>query len=96
MSDPHMDFDYTVGAANTCDSYICCRPEFGFPTAKEYQAGPFGSYLCDIPEWTLQTMFDHIRDVTKPDALFWTGDNSAHNVWSNTDIEVTNYTLHIT
>mmetsp|Transcript_33587 Transcript_33587/g.24240 ORF Transcript_33587/g.24240 Transcript_33587/m.24240 type:complete len:384 (-) Transcript_33587:78-1229(-) len=28
--------------------------------------------------------------------FFWTGDNSAHNVWSNTAEEVTNYTINIT
>lgn len=28
--------------------------------------------------------------------FFWTGDNSAHNVWSNTAEEITNYTINIT
>lgn len=41
-------------------------------------------------------MLEHIRDEVQPDLFFWTGDNSAHNVWSNTEIEVTNYTVNIT
>lgn len=41
-------------------------------------------------------MLEHVRDVAKPDIFFWTGDNSAHNVWSNTNEEVTQYTLAIT
>lgn len=28
--------------------------------------------------------------------FIWTGDNSAHNVWDNTNEEVTNYTIAIT
>ena len=28
--------------------------------------------------------------------FIWTGDNSAHNVWSNTNEEVTEYTIAIT
>ena len=28
--------------------------------------------------------------------IFWTGDNSSHNVWDNTNEEVTNYTIHVT
>lgn len=28
--------------------------------------------------------------------LFWTGDNSAHNVWSNTNEEVIDYMVNIT
>ena len=32
----------------------------------------------------------------KPDILFWTGDNSAHNIWTNTEEEVTGYTEAVT
>jgi sphingomyelin phosphodiesterase len=31
-----------------------------------------------------------------PDLFFWTGDNSAHNVWSNSDEEVSTATINIT
>jgi hypothetical protein len=41
-------------------------------------------------------MLEHINNVTKPDLLFWTGDNSTHNTWATTEEEIDNYTLVIT
>lgn len=41
-------------------------------------------------------MLAHITANHEIDSIFWTGDNSAHNVWSNTNEEVTNYTQVIT
>ena len=32
----------------------------------------------------------------KPDVLFWTGDNSPHNTYNNTEEEVLNYTIKTT
>jgi len=51
-------------------------------------AGKWGDYECDIPQMTLKSMFDFIasnQDTLKTDFITWTGDNSAHNVWDNTD-----------
>ena len=36
-----------------------------------------------------------VSDIS-PEAIFWTGDNSAHYVWKNTVEQVTNYTEVIT
>lgn len=52
--------------------------------------------MCDTPVHTLRSMLGFVRDEIKPDMLFWTGDNSAHNVWDNTVEEVTEYTIAIT
>lgn len=41
-------------------------------------------------------MLDFVRDEVKPDLFVWTGDNSAHNVWSNSNEEVTAYVVNIT
>ena len=41
-------------------------------------------------------MFDFISKNLKIDFLTWTGDNSAHNIWSNSDAEITKYTVNIT
>jgi sphingomyelin phosphodiesterase len=84
MSDPHIDLEYQVGALNKCDGYLCCRKENGFPADKKLQAGPWGGYWCDLPEQTLQSMLEHVRDVVKPDIMFWTGDNSPHDTYANT------------
>jgi hypothetical protein len=40
-------------------------------------------------------MFVYIRDVIKPDVLFWTGDNSPHVIWKNTEEEVVSATFNI-
>lgn len=44
-------------------------------------------------------MFDFIgknQEQLKIDFITWVGDNSAHNVWDNTNEEVTDYTVNIT
>jgi len=41
-------------------------------------------------------MTKYIRDEIKPDMFFWTGDNSAHVVWDNSNEEVIGYTVNIT
>jgi hypothetical protein len=63
-----------------------------------HPAGYWGDYNCDIPERTIKSMFKFIgdnQDTLKTDFLTWVGDNSAHNVWDNTDEEVTKYTADI-
>jgi hypothetical protein len=79
-----------------CNAPICCRPETGFPKDPKDAAGPWGSYLCDIPHKVLSTMLDFVRDEIKPDIFFWTGDNSAHDVWENTHKEAISYVTNIT
>jgi sphingomyelin phosphodiesterase len=41
-------------------------------------------------------MLEFVRDEVNPDLFFWTGDNSAHNVWDNTNDEVTAYVVNVT
>lgn len=41
-------------------------------------------------------MFIYIRDVIKPDVMFWTGDNSPHSIWENNEEEVIEATFNIT
>lgn len=97
MSDPHVDFEYAVGSTVDCDvDYLCCRKENGFPEDPSLGAGKFGAYKCDLPHGTLVSMLEHVANEVQPDMFFWTGDNSAHNVWSNTAEEITNYTINIT
>lgn len=40
-------------------------------------------------------MLDHVVASDVPDMVFWTGDNSAHNVWSNTADESVSYTVKV-
>ena len=41
-------------------------------------------------------MMQFIAQTVQPDIIFWTGDNSSHNVWSNSTKEVTDYTEEVT
>lgn len=42
-------------------------------------------------------MLDYVvqDDANLPDMVFWTGDNSAHNVWDNTADESVAYTVKV-
>ena len=62
-------------------------------------AGRWGDFECDIPHRTMKSMFEWVannQDELKTDFITWTGDNSAHNVWDNTQEEITQYTVNIT
>ena len=62
-------------------------------------AGRWGDYECDIPHMTMRNMFEWVannQEELKTDFITWTGDNSAHNVWDNTQEEITQYTVNIT
>ena len=96
LTDVHLDLEYKVGTWADCDGFLCCREANGPPGPGQEAAGEFGGYHCDVPEKTLDTMLEYIVTEVKPDILFWTGDNSPHNVYNNTEEEVTNYTIHVT
>ena len=85
LSDVHIDNDYLEGSLANCVEYLCCREYSGMPKRKgDIPAAKWGSALCDLPVPTFQTMLDYVVSDVKPDMLFWTGDNSPHNIWYNT------------
>eukprot|EP00347_Sterkiella_histriomuscorum_P022876 403336826 len=91
FTDIHLDLKYVSGTAKTCDYVICCREVNGKTNNKTDQAGPLGSYGCDVPIDTLTTMGEYINENLKPDIVFWTGDIVPHDQWEY-DVEyVTNY-----
>jgi len=96
FTDPHIDFLYTPGMNAKCNSPLCCRPENGYPLDPVDGAGEWGGYSCDIPHKTLKNMLDFVREEIQPDLFFWTGDNSAHDVWMNSNEEVIGYVTNIT
>lgn len=96
ISDPHVDFKYTPGTISQCNMPLCCRPENGFTTDHSIMAQEWGNYRCDLPYKTLKHMLEFVRDDIKPDMFIWNGDNSAHNVWDNTEQEVIDYTVNVT
>lgn len=96
ISDVHLDMEYEVGSLVNCDAYLCCRAATGYPSKEgDKAAGYWGDYECDMPIHTFANMLDFIASDVQPDMLFWTGDNSAHNVWDNTEVEITKYTIKV-
>jgi len=98
FSDVHLDNDYKAGTLANCTEILCCREEAGWPIEDgDIPAGEWGGMdRCDIPPKTYQSMLDYIVHEIKPDIIFWTGDNSAHDIWKNTSDEEIGYTLQTT
>ena len=48
---------------------------------------------CDLPPKTFKSMLDFISDEIRPDIVFWTGDNSSHDIWRNTSDESIDYSM---
>lgn len=96
MSDPHIDFEYQPGSNSKCEDPLCCRASNGMATDPSKAAGKWGDYNCDIPHHVLENMLSYVKNSVKPDLFFWTGDNSAHDVWKNTNDEVISYVKNIT
>ena len=79
FTDIHMDLKYRAGASKKCSEVICCRATDGFPTDPALQAGPLGSFGCDIPVDVVTTMGDIINNEIKPDVILWGGDVTPHD-----------------
>ena len=90
---------YKEGSPAECDFEICCRGDSKLIDNGTRLAGKWGDYNCDLPHQTLKSMFDFISDnqsTLKTDFITWTGDNSPHNTWENTQEEVAMYVANIT
>ena len=75
---------------------LCCRHEDGYPADPKYQAGPYGTLAqCDIPPSVLFKMGDKINEL-KPDALFWTGDITPHDMWNQSLEHAIRYSDYLT
>ena len=100
IADVHLDTLYKEGTKADCDSFLCCRSESGMASSDERAAGQWGDTLgkCDLPVKTFESLIDfavHSAEIA-PDMIIWTGDNSSHNIWNNSDEEVTRYTEMVT
>ena len=82
ISDLHPDFFYTEGTFTECTEPICCRPGVTAKNGSTTLAGYWGSNKgdCDLPFHTLNLFLEEIshKDI---DAIIWTGDNTAHDIW---------------
>lgn len=84
FTDIHMDMKYVTGASTTCDDVICCRESDGFPNDTSIQAGPLGSFGCDIPIDVVTKMGEFINAEVNPDVILWGGDVTPHDQYGYT------------
>lgn len=96
FTDIHLDLDYKVGSRTECNNMLCCRHSDGYSKDPKLQAGPYGSLAkCDIPPSVLFKMGDKINELA-PDALFWTGDITPHDMWNQSVDHVIRYSDYLT
>ncbi len=85
MSDIHLDFEYQPGSIANCDQPLCCRNSSTIKHrnqshAQESLSGYWGDYRnCDVPLWTVESMFNHIAKNEQFDFVYMTGDLPPHN-----------------
>lgn len=89
LTDIHIDFEYEPGSLADCSQPLCCRKNSNkhnvINNGEDSKAGFFGDYRnCDIPLWTVESMFDYISKNENFDFIYWTGDLPPHNVWNQT------------
>ncbi len=83
ITDIHLDFLYQNGTNAECTEPICCHD--GDAAVKGTPAGRWGDYRsCDIPTWTVENLFQHLAQNEQFDMIYWTGDLTGHNIWSQT------------
>jgi sphingomyelin phosphodiesterase len=59
-------------------------------------AGYWGSLnSCDLPIQTFQLFLKEIADIN-PDLIIWTGDNTPHDVWQQSQSYNLNFTVMLT
>ncbi|OCT96319.1 sphingomyelin phosphodiesterase [Xenopus laevis] len=82
LTDLHWDRDYLPGGSLNCQEPLCCRNP---PTDNRTGAGYWGTYSkCDLPLHTIQSLLRHVSAQGPYQAVYWTGDIPAHNVWQQT------------
>jgi sphingomyelin phosphodiesterase len=95
LTDVHIDLDYKEGMNVDCGDVLCCRSENGPPGPGQEASGEWGAGTCDPPVKTVNAVLDQIVALS-PDIVFWTGDNSPHDIWDMTEDDVTNLTIKTT
>ena len=92
ISDLHPDLFYTPGSIVDCTEPVCCRANVTAKSPNGKVAGYWGSVGdCDLP---LQTFDLFLKDLSKlkVDAIIWTGDNTPHDIWQQTQSYNVNFT----
>jgi len=86
LSDPHMDFNYKMGANVDCTwrkmGIPCCH-NMDANLTPDQRAPRFGHSQCDLPRETYQAVVETIaKDYPKPVAVVVTGDMASHDMFN--------------
>lgn len=92
ISDLHPDLFYTPGTAVECTEPVCCRPNVTAKGNSTKKAGYWGSIgTCDLPLQAFELFLKDL-EIIRPDAIIWTGDNTPHDIWQQTQSYNVNFT----
>ena len=95
VSDIHIDFFYMEGTPTYCDEPLCCRG--GVKARNDSKpAGYWGSNKgdCDLPYHTFNLFLEQVKNKDI-DMIIWTGDNTAHDIWKQSEAYNLNHTTII-
>uniref|UniRef100_A0A4W3GLM6 Sphingomyelin phosphodiesterase 1 n=1 Tax=Callorhinchus milii TaxID=7868 RepID=A0A4W3GLM6_CALMI len=82
LTDIHWDREYIPGSSAQCKEPLCCRAGSGWPGRGRRGAGQWGDYSkCDLPLRTVHSLLKQLGGQGALDAVYWTGDIPAHNIW---------------
>lgn len=95
LTDLHPDLFYEAGTAAVCGEPVCCRTDVKAANGS-FPAGYWGSNAeCDIPLRTISLLLDALREEPL-DLVLWTGDNTAHDIWKQSQSYNLNFTTVLT
>lgn len=63
LSDVHMDLSYKPGTIANCNNPLCCMNTTEMADDQNNAAGFWGSFTCDLPQWTFEEMLWHIQET---------------------------------
>jgi sphingomyelin phosphodiesterase len=95
ISDIHLDLFYSEGSPARCNEPVCCRDNVT-ALANSTKAGRWGSLSnCDLPLKTFNLFLEQVSKMPI-DLVLWTGDNTAHDVWQQTQDYNLNFSVLLT
>ena len=75
---------------------MCCRTDVNASKNGSFPAGYWGSNAeCDVPIRTFNLFLDQIKNEDL-DFVIWTGDNTAHDIWKQSQSYNLNFTVLLT
>lgn len=93
ISDLHPDLFYDVGAPVDCTEPVCCRKNVTAKVNSTKKSGYWGSIGdCDLPIQTFELFLKNLKKFDL-DAIIWTGDNTPHDIWQQSQSYNLNFTI---